>query len=92
MTLTTALVCLSIVAADVLFAADKKPNILFIAVDDLRPELAAYGAKHIQSPHMDRLAEQGILFSKAYTSVPTCGASRASLFTGVRPTPSRFRT
>ncbi len=68
----------------------EKPNILFIAVDDLRPELNCYGAKHIQSPHIDKLASRGVQFTKAYTSVATCGASRASLFTSVRPTPNRF--
>ena len=92
MTRAIFLVHFSMVAIGAVFAAEKKPNILFIAVDDLRPELRAYGAKHIHSPHMDQLAQQGLLFTKAYTSVPTCGASRASLFTGVRPTPSRFRT
>lgn len=73
-------------------AETKKPNILFIAIDDLRPELGAYGASHIQSPNIDRLAKSGLLFTKAYTSVATCGASRASLFSGVRPTPKRFLT
>jgi iduronate 2-sulfatase len=67
-----------------------RPNILFLAVDDLRPELAAFGATHMQTPNLDRLAEQGLIFHRAYCSVATCGASRASLFTGVRPTPSRF--
>lgn len=72
--------------------ADKRPNILLIAIDDLRPELACYGAAHIQSPNIDLLAREGVLFEQAYCSVPTCGASRASLMTGVRPTPSRFLT
>ncbi|NQV27508.1 MAG: sulfatase [Rhodopirellula sp.] len=71
------------------FAADR-PNVLFIAVDDLRPELACYGKKHIHSPNMDRLAASGVLFERAYCMVPTCGASRASLMTGIRPAPSRF--
>ena len=71
------------------YAADR-PNVLFIAVDDLRPELACYGKKHIHSPNIDRLAASGVLFERAYCMVPTCGASRASLMTGVRPTPSRF--
>lgn len=73
-------------------ASAKPPNILFIAIDDLRPELGAYGVGHIHSPHMDRFAESALLFEKAYTSVPTCGASRASLFSGVRPNPKRFLT
>jgi iduronate 2-sulfatase len=71
------------------FAADQ-PNVLFIAVDDLRPELACYGKKHIHSPNIDRLAASGVLFERAYCMVPTCGASRASLMTGIRPTRNRF--
>ncbi|MCA9041891.1 MAG: sulfatase [Planctomycetaceae bacterium] len=70
-------------------AADR-PNVLFIAVDDLRPELACYGADHIHSPNIDRLAASSVLFERAYCMVPTCGASRASLMTGIRPTPNRF--
>ncbi len=70
----------------------KRPNVLFIAVDDLRPELKAYGAEHMVTPNLDKLASQGLLFQRAYCSVATCGASRASLFTGVRPTPTRFVT
>lgn len=69
-----------------------KPNVLFIAVDDLRPELACYGATHIRSPNLDRLARSGVLFERAYCMVPTCGASRASLMTGLRPSPNRFVT
>lgn len=72
------------------YGKESRPNILFIAIDDLRPELGSYGRDHIKSPNIDRLAGEGLLFERAYTSVPTCGASRASLMTGVRPTPSRF--
>jgi len=68
----------------------KKPNVLFIAVDDLRPELHCYGKTHIHSPNLDRLAASGTLFERAYCMVPTCGASRASLMTGLRPKPDRF--
>ncbi len=70
--------------------ASKKPNILFIAVDDLRPELGCYGRGQIKSPNIDRLAENGAVFERAYCQVPVCGASRASLLTGVRPTRHRF--
>lgn len=52
-----------------------RPNVLFIAVDDLRPELACYGQQHIHSPNIDRLAKRGMLFERAYCMVPTCGAS-----------------
>jgi len=71
-------------------ATAERPNVLFIAVDDLRPELACYGAEHIHSPNIDRLARRGVLFERAYCMVPTCGASRASLLTGIRPTRKRF--
>ena len=62
-----------------------RPNILFIAVDDLRPELGAYGNVHIQTPHMDRLAEQGITFLQAHVQQAVCSPSRSSLMTGLRP-------
>ncbi len=65
-------------------------NVLFISVDDLRPELNCYGREHIVSPHIDRLAAEGFLFKQAYCNVPVCGASRASILTGLRPTPRRF--
>lgn len=60
-------------------------NVLFIAVDDLRVELNCYGAEHIKSPNIDRLAESGVMFSYAYVQQAICMASRASLMSGVRP-------
>ena len=77
-----------------LFAAKKtsgkKPNVLFIAVDDLRPQLGCYDHKQMLSPNIDRLASEGVLFRRSYCQVPVCGASRASLLTGVRPTRDIF--
>ena len=67
-----------------------KPNILFIAVDDLRPEFGAYGAKHIHSPNLDKLASQSMVFNRAYCNIPVCGSSRASLLSGLRPSLHRF--
>ncbi|MEO5802341.1 MAG: sulfatase [Verrucomicrobiota bacterium] len=61
-------------------------NVLFIAVDDLRPELNCYGVTNIVSPNIDRLANSGRLFKKHYVAVPTCGASRYAMLTGKRPT------
>lgn len=69
-----------------------RPNILFIAVDDLRPEINCFGASQIISPNLDRLAEQSLIFNRAYCNIPTCGASRASLLSGTRPTRHRFVT
>jgi len=70
--------------------SSEKPNILFIAVDDLRPELGCYGNSVVSSPNIDRLAESGIVFKRAFCNVPVSGASRASLLTGTRPTNYRF--
>ena len=67
-----------------------QPNILFIAVDDLRPELNTYGASHIKSPFIDKLAAESLVFDRAYCNVPVCGASRASLLSGIRPGRYRF--
>ena len=66
-------------------AAEDRLNVLFIAVDDLRPELGCYGKSHIKSPHIDRLASQGTVFERAYCQVALCMPSRASLLTGRRP-------
>ncbi len=70
----------------------RPPNILFIAVDDLRPELNCYGASHIHSPGIDRLASEGFVFNRAYCNIPVCGASRASILSGKRPGRYRFLT
>ena len=68
----------------------KKPNVLFIAVDDLRPELGCYGQTHIKSPNIDKLSESGLTFNRAYCNIPVCGASRASTLSGIRPNRNRF--
>ena len=61
------------------------PNVLFLAVDDLRPEMGCYGVAHARTPHMDRLAREGMLFARAYCQSAVCNPSRASLMTGKRP-------
>lgn len=65
-------------------------NFVMIVVDDLRPALGIYGDSKAYTPNIDALASQGITFKKAYANVPVCGASRASLLTGLRPTQHRF--
>ena len=65
-------------------AADR-PNILFIAVDDLRPEFGAYGANYVKSPNLDRIAKEGITFNRAYCQQAVCSPTRSSLLTGTRP-------
>jgi len=63
----------------------KKPNILFIAVDDLKPIMGCYGNKLIKTPNIDRLARMGTMFSNNYCQQAVCGPTRASLMTGMRP-------
>lgn len=62
-----------------------KPNILFIAVDDLKPILGCYGNKLIKTPNIDRLAKMGTVFMNNYCQQAVCGPTRASLMTGKRP-------
>ena len=64
-------------------------NVLFLAVDDLRPVLGCYGNRVIRTPNLDRLAARSLLFERAYCQAAVCGASRASLLTGKRPDSTR---
>lgn len=67
----------------------RKPNVLFIAVDDLRPELNCFGRTYIHSPNIDRIAEMGMAFDRAYCQQAVCSPSRSSLMTGTRPDSTR---
>ena len=68
-----------------LAAQRKRPNVLFLTVDDLRPELGIYGASHVRSPNLDALGRTGMVFTRAYCQQAVCNPSRASVLTGLRP-------
>ena len=65
--------------------AEGQYNVLFIIVDDLRPLLGCYGYPEMHTPNIDRLAQRGTLFNRAYCQYPVCNPSRASILTGLRP-------
>ncbi len=86
----TILITLLIMSPVASASESARPNVLFLLIDDLRPELGCYGSPQVVSPHMDRLASRGMRFDRAYCQVPVCGASRAGLMTGILPTRERF--
>jgi arylsulfatase A-like enzyme len=63
-------------------AADR-PNILWLIAEDFGPELGCYGTPQVWSPNLDRLAAQGVRYTRAYTTAPVCSASRSAFLTGM---------
>jgi len=75
-----------LVVANIVSAKDSKPNILFIMADDLGwMDLACQGNKLVETPHLDRLAEQGMRFTSAYAAAPVCSPTRCAVLTGQAP-------
>lgn len=66
-------------------AADSRPNVLFIAIDDLRDWVGFLGNTQTKTPNMDRLASRGMKFTRSYCAAPVCNPSRTALLTGMRP-------
>jgi choline-sulfatase len=84
--LSLLLLALGLAASTPAGAADK-PNILFIAIDDLNDWIGALGGHpQVETPNIDRLARYGTLFANAHAQSPLCNPSRTSLMTGLRPT------
>lgn len=75
---------LLLMMSDTAFAAER-PNVLFIAADDMNCDLGAYGDPLVKTPNLDRLCRMGVRFDAAYCQQPLCGPSRASVMTGLRP-------
>lgn len=88
--IATALLCILSISQSI--AQEKsKPNVLFIAIDDLKPILGCYGDKIIKTPNIDRLAKMGTIFLNNYCQQAVCGPTRASILTGMRPDVTKVR-
>jgi len=84
-----AFLSLSLLAFVAHAAETKRPNVLFIAVDDLRPEVNASGSSVVKTPNLDRISARGTTFDRAYCQQAVCSPSRSSLMTGRRPDSTR---
>ena len=84
--LTVLTILLSAVVVQNITASDKQSkNVLLVLVDDLRPEINSWGNRHIKTPNMDRLAEKGASFTRAYCQYANCSTSRKSFLSGLSP-------
>lgn len=68
------------------FAAEQRPNVLFVIVDDLNCRIGCYGDPVAKTPHLDRLAARGVRFERAYCNFPLCNPTRSSVLSGLYPT------
>ncbi len=73
-------------------ASESRPNVLFIATDDMNCDLGSFGHPIVQSPNIDRLASRGVLFERTYSQNPVCNPSRTSFMTGLYPEQTKINT
>ena len=83
--LTRSILALFLLATEGVVLSAERPNVLFIAVDDLASSLGCYGDLIAKTPNIDRLASTGVCFERAYNQLPLCNPTRASVMTGMRP-------
>lgn len=74
------------VAAQTATSKTARPNILWLIGEDFGPQLACYGTAEVHSPHLDKLAAEGVRYTKAFTTAPVCSASRSAFMTGMYQT------
>src|SRR6186997_2978185 len=80
------LVLLCFAALNAVAAARPRPNILWLIAEDLGPELGCYGTPQVWTPNLDKLATEGVRYTRAYTTAPVCSASRSAFMTGMYQT------
>jgi len=76
----------SVIASEPKATLAAQPNIVWIVIEDMSPHFSCYGETTIQTPHLDRLAAEGIRFDAAFVTSPVCSTSRSALITGMAPT------
>ena len=79
------MICLALATLSVVHAAPKRPNVLFLIADDLNTALSGFGHAQCKTPNLDRLAARGVKFENMHCQYPVCGASRASIMSGLYP-------
>ncbi len=75
------ILCFAAVAA--VCSAAERPNILWLTCEDISPYLGCYGCREAQTPNLDRLADEGVRFTRAYANAPVCAVARSTLLTGM---------
>jgi arylsulfatase A-like enzyme len=76
----------TVLAAESAAGAGKRPNILWLIAEDFGPHLGCYGEKQVHTPNLDRLAAEGMRFTRCYTTAPVCSPSRSAFMTGMYAT------